>query len=95
MLTLIAANRERVTLEDLVGYATTLDLDTSQIRVDLEQRAFREAVELDQDQMLAMEIDGLPSTLVNDRRANGAMPASVYLRAVEKALGGATAHAAR
>lgn len=95
MLQVIAANREHVALEDLVGYATTLHLDVSQVRADLERHTFREAVELDQDQMVAMEIDGLPSALVNGKRINGAMPASVYLRAVEKALRGTTAHAAR
>jgi len=95
MLALVAANREHVALEDLVGYATSLQLDAPQVRADLEQHTFREAIELDQDQMLAMEIDGLPSALVNDRRVNGAMPASVYLRAVERALRGTTAHEAR
>lgn len=44
--------------------------------------------------MLAMEIDGLPSALVDDRRVNGAMPASVYLRAVERALRGTVTYEA-
>ena len=86
MLELVAENPEHVALEDLVGYATTLHLDSARFRNDLELHTFREAIELDQDQRAAMDIDALPSTLVNGRRVHGALPASTYFAAVAKAL---------
>jgi RNA polymerase sigma factor (sigma-70 family) len=95
MLELVAANLERLALEDLVGYATALHLDASRFRTDLERHTFREAVELDQDQMAAMDIGALPSALVNCKRVHGASPASTYCSAVEKALRATAAHEAR
>ena len=86
MLELVAATPEHVALEDLVRHATTLHLDCAHFRSDLERHTFREAVELDQDQMAAMDIDGLPNALVNYRRVHGALPASTYFAAVAKAL---------
>jgi RNA polymerase sigma factor (sigma-70 family) len=86
MLELVAADPEHVALEDLVGYATTLHLDSSRFRNDLELHTFREAIELDQDQRAAMDIDALPSALVNCKRVHGALPASAYFGAVERAL---------
>ncbi len=95
MLELVAANRDHMALDDLVEYAMTLQLDAARFRADLEHHTFRDAVALDDDQRIAMEIDSLPSALVNQRRIDGAMPASVYFRAVEQALRGATAPEAR
>jgi predicted DsbA family dithiol-disulfide isomerase len=86
MLERIAANLERLALHDLVDHAIALGLDAPQFRADLERRAFRDAVELDQDQMAAMEIDALPHALINGRRVFGALPAATYADAVERAL---------
>jgi predicted DsbA family dithiol-disulfide isomerase len=55
------------------------------LRADLERRAFHDAVELHQGHRRAMEIDALPSALVNGRRLHGALPATTCLDAVERA----------
>jgi RNA polymerase sigma factor (sigma-70 family) len=86
MLELVAANPEHVALDDLVGYATTLGLDSSRFRSDLELHTFRDVIELDQDQREGMDIEALPSALLNGKRVHGALPASVYVTAVAKAL---------
>lgn len=86
MLELVAASPERQALEDLVACATTLHLDPARFRADLEQRTFRGAVELDRDQMAAMDIDGLPSAIINGERFHGALPATACADAVERAL---------
>jgi predicted DsbA family dithiol-disulfide isomerase len=86
MLERVAASPERQALEDLVGYATALRLDAARFRTDLERHTFRDAVELDRDQMTAMDIDGLPSALVNGSRVHGALPATAYADAIERAL---------
>jgi predicted DsbA family dithiol-disulfide isomerase len=85
MLDRVAADPERPTLDGLVAHARALGLDTERLRADLERRAFRDVVELDQDHRLAMEIDALPHALVNGRRLHGALPAATGLDAVEHA----------
>jgi protein-disulfide isomerase len=86
MLDRVAASPERQALDDLVAHARALDLDASRLRADLERRAFRDAVEVDRDHQLAMEIEALPHALVNGRRVHGALPAETWLDAVEQAL---------
>jgi RNA polymerase sigma factor (sigma-70 family) len=44
MLERVAANRERLAIDDLVRCAAALPLDAARLRGDLERRAFREAV---------------------------------------------------
>ena len=98
MLDRVAADPEHQGLDDLVAHAGAIGLDGSRLRADLEHRAFRAAVELDQDHRLAMEIDSLPSALVNGRRVHGALPAGACLDAIAHALQqarGAEATAAR
>ena len=89
MLQLVAQNREHLTVEDFVGYATTLHLDATRLRNELQHHAYRAAVELDQDQMVTMDIHALPSAIVNGKRVHGAQPASAYIAAVEEALAAA------
>lgn len=86
MLDRVAASWACPTLDDLVACAGQLDLDARRLRADLERGGFRDAVELDQDQQRAMEIDSLPSALVNGQRVHGALPAATCLAAVEHAL---------
>jgi predicted DsbA family dithiol-disulfide isomerase len=86
MLERVAAAPERVTLEDLVEHARTLSLDLLRFRGDLEQRNFRDAVELDQAHQVAMDIDTLPSAIVNGARVHGALRIDSYLRAIENVL---------
>lgn len=86
MLERVAAAPERVTLEDLVEHARTLSLDVLRFRGDLEQRNFRDAVELDQAHQAAMDIDALPSAIVNGARVHGALHTDSYFRAIEHVL---------
>jgi RNA polymerase sigma factor (sigma-70 family) len=98
MLDRVAADPVRQGLDDLVAHARAIGLDGSRLRDDLERRAFRAAVELDQDHRLAMEIDALPSALVNGQRVHGALPVATCLDAVARAVQrarGANATAAR
>lgn len=86
MLELLAAKRGHLALEDLVRYAAALGLDASRFQHDLDHHAFLDAVDRDQDHMVAMEIDALPSALVNGRRVHGALPVQSFVTAVERAL---------
>jgi protein-disulfide isomerase len=86
MLERVAANRERLAIDDLVRIAADLPLDAGRLRTDLERRVFREAVEIDQDHMVAMDVDALPIALVNGKRVHGALPADTYDRVVQHAL---------
>jgi predicted DsbA family dithiol-disulfide isomerase len=80
-----------VAREDLIGHAAALGLDAARLAAELAGRAFRDAVERDIDQMVAMDIDALPCALVNGRRVHGALPAASCLAAVEQALARARA----
>ncbi len=86
MLERVAASPERQAPGDLVAHGQALGLDASRLRADLERRAFRDAVELDQDHRLAMDINALPHALVNGQRVHGALPVATCLAAVEYAL---------
>jgi predicted DsbA family dithiol-disulfide isomerase len=86
MLDRVTADPERQGLDDLVAHGRALGLDAPRLRADLERRAFREAVEVDQGHRLAMEIDALPHALVNGQRVHGALPVATCLDAVERAL---------
>ena len=86
MLERVAASPEHQTLDDLERHAASLGLDAAQLRDDLTRRTFRDALELDRDQMAAMAIDGVPGALVNGRRVHGAVPAATCADAVEDSL---------
>lgn len=95
MLERVAAHRWHLAPDDLVEHASALGLDRARLRADLDRHAFRDAIEIDREQMAAMNIDALPSALVNTTRIHGALPVTDYLRAVDIALRSAGAHDAR
>jgi RNA polymerase sigma factor (sigma-70 family) len=86
MLERVAATRERLAIDDLVRAAAGLPLDVGRLRSDLERGAFREAVEIDQDHRVAMDVDALPIALVNGKRVHGALPADTYVQVIQSAL---------
>jgi RNA polymerase sigma factor (sigma-70 family) len=91
MLQRIASARDHLALEDLVAHATALHLDVARFRSELEAHTYRDAIELDQDQMTTMDIRSLPSSIINGKRVHGALQLNDYMDAVENALGSAVA----
>lgn len=86
MLELLAANPDQLGTDDLVADAAKLNLDVTRFRSDLDAHAYSEAVDLDQDQAITMDIHALPSAIVNGKRVHGALPASAYRAAIDEAL---------
>ena len=74
------------TLEQLVAIAGELGLDAARVRTKLTQHAYRDELQLLQDQRTTMEVTALPSCLVNGKRVHGAVGTDTFVMAVEEAL---------
>ncbi len=82
----VAARSAPPGLDDVLADAAALRLDAGRLRAELARRTFGAAVALDQDQMAAMDIDALPSALVQFTRVHGAASYDTFADAVERVL---------
>jgi Na+/H+ antiporter NhaA len=84
MYDLLFAHQSQLLMQDLVGYAQELALDTERFREDLRKRAFRSRVATDVESADLSGVSGTPIFFINGRRHYGAYdigPLSAAVRA--------------
>ena len=76
---------------DLVGYAARLSLDRARFATCLDTHQFRQDIEADVMEGLALKLRGTPTFLVNGRPLEGAQPVEAFRDAIRNALRKASA----
>jgi Na+/H+ antiporter NhaA/protein-disulfide isomerase len=69
---LLLANQDRLRPDDLIGYATSLDLDVERFRNDVHRHTYANRVDNDIDSASASGVSGTPTFFINGRRHYGA-----------------------
>lgn len=83
---LLFANQARLTHEDLLDHARTLQLDVDKVKAALETHAHDAAIDADMALARSLQINGTPTFVVNDLEIRGAETARVFQAAIDRAL---------
>jgi protein-disulfide isomerase len=86
MQEIIVRNQKSLKGPDLLGFATTLGLDTDKIASALIQRTYRGVVERDMAEGRMRNVRGAPVFFVNGKRIDGVGPIDQFKQAVEEGL---------
>ncbi len=84
---LLFAFQPALSRADIDTYAQSLGLDMVRFNYDLSSGRFRERVAREAREVLSLGITGVPAVFVNGKYIKGAKPLSVYVAAVQAALG--------
>lgn len=86
---LLFENRDRVTRDDLLGYARQLNLDMKRFETSLGDRALIARMEADYNEAIDRGVRATPTFFINGRKVEGAVPYPLFKREVESALAAA------
>ncbi|HJP77811.1 MAG TPA: Na+/H+ antiporter NhaA [Pseudonocardiaceae bacterium] len=90
---LLLANQQDLTFDDLLGYATTLNLDVDRFREDLLRHRYAARIAQDVDSADLSGVAGTPTFFVNARRHEGPQDLEALNRAIAEARARAAAFA--
>ena len=79
-------NRERVSFEDLLGYARKIGLDPKAFEASLQDRSLMARIEADYNEGVDRMVRATPTFFVNGRKIEGAVPYPMFRREVELAI---------
>ncbi|MBI4225448.1 MAG: DsbA family protein [Candidatus Sungbacteria bacterium] len=79
-------NQGAFSKENLKGFAAILKLDTQKFNACLDTGTHRDEVQKDLELGRSLGVDGTPSTFVNDKFFNGALPFEEFKKAIEAEL---------
>lgn len=86
---LLFENRDRVTRDDVFGYARRLNLDMTRFEAALGDRSLITRIEADYNEAIARGVRATPTFFINGRKVEGAVPYPLFKREVESALAAA------
>ncbi len=87
MHNLLFANQGKLTQDDLVQYATQLQLDVPSFRHALESHVYRPSIEADIEEAQGLGVTGTPTFFINGRKIVGAQGLETFKSALDEALG--------
>lgn len=79
-------NRDRVSFEDLIGYARGMGLDLKAFEASLQDRSLMARIEADYNEGADRMVRATPTFFVNGRKIEGAVPYPMFKREVELAI---------
>jgi protein-disulfide isomerase len=79
-------NRDRVSLQDLLGYARGLGLDLKAFEASLQDERLMTRIETDYNEGADRMVRATPTFFVNGRKIEGAIPYPLFKREVELAI---------
>jgi len=79
-------NQQHLTMNDILGYATTIGLDVKAFQADLESHKYQAVVQKDVADGQALGVQGTPTFFINGTKYLGALPYDQLTAAVERAL---------
>ncbi len=79
-------NRERVSVDDLIGYARGMGLDLKAFEASLQDRNLMGRIETDYNEGADRMVRATPTFFVNGRKIEGAVPYPMFKREVELAI---------
>jgi protein-disulfide isomerase len=85
---LLYENQQALELSDLLSYAKTLGLSTSELQTAIENEAYAERIQNDFMGGVRSGVNGTPSFFINGNRFNGSFEYDNLLRALKDALPG-------
>ncbi|MBI3804651.1 MAG: DsbA family protein [Nitrospirae bacterium] len=91
---LLFANQDRVSRDDLFGYARQLHLDMKLFEETLRDRDLLVRIETDYNEAVDRGVRATPTFFINGRKVEGAIPLPLFEREVESALARAKGAAA-
>lgn len=83
---LLFENRDRVTRDDVFGYARRLNLDMAQFEASLDDRNLITRIEADYNEAIDRGVRATPTFFINGRKVEGAVPYTLFKREIEAAL---------
>ncbi len=83
---LLFENRDRVTRDDILGYARQLNLDMKRFEASLGDRNLIARMEADYNEAIDRGVRATPTFFINGRKVEGAVPYALFKREVETAL---------
>jgi len=87
MHNLLFANQGKLTRDDLVQYATQLQLDVPSFRHALESHVYLPSIETDIEEAKGLGVAGTPTFFINGKKVVGAQGLETFKSALDEALG--------
>jgi protein-disulfide isomerase len=87
MHNLLFANQSKLTQDDLVRYATQLQLDVPSFRHALESHVYLPSIETDIEEAKGLGVTGTPTFFINGKKLVGAQGLETFKSALDEALG--------
>jgi protein-disulfide isomerase len=84
---LLFANQTKLTLDDVVRYATQLKLDVPGFRQALESHRYLPLIEADEEEARGLGVAGTPTFFINGKKIVGAQGLDTFESALDEALG--------
>lgn len=85
---MVFENRDRVAMEDLLGYARRLGLDMKGFEASLRDRQLMGRIEADYNEGIDRMVRATPTFFINGKKVEGAVPYPLFKQEVERALAG-------
>lgn len=79
-------NQQKLTDEDLLGYAKELGLDADKVKAAIQDKKYAAAISVDQDMADELQASGTPHMFVNGRRLVGAQPVEKFKAIIDEEL---------
>ncbi len=83
---LIFKNQQKISDEDLLGYAKELGLDVDKAKTALTEHKYKARMEADQDLADDLQASGTPHFFINGRRLVGAQPADGFKKVIDEEI---------
>ena len=87
MHNLLFANQGKLTQDDLIQYATQLQLDVPSFRHALESHVYLPSIEADIEEAKGLGVTGTPTFFINGKKVVGAQGLETFKSAIDEALG--------
>lgn len=79
-------NQQKLTDEDLLGYAKELGLDVDKVKAAMADHKYKSIFEADQDQADDLQAQGTPHMFINGRRLVGAQPIDKFKDVIDEEI---------
>ncbi|MEZ4296152.1 MAG: thioredoxin domain-containing protein [Polyangiaceae bacterium] len=83
---LLFKNQQKLSDEDLLGYAKELGLDVDKVKAAMTDHKYKSIFDADQDQADDLQAQGTPHMFINGRRIVGAQPIDNFKKIIDEEL---------